>query len=1501
MATKTSILKLKKYNQEGDLAHEYNALHNILNSDGEIVDFRTSEIQVNLNNPVSIECQPSYDGTVNLIINDDNHPPRIINSRFTTIEDNRYRVINRNQLQQTNLYVEKKVDPQTRLFRNVNKIPQLALANVFSYGQLMGGNYTFYIKFADNDANKTDVVCESSIVSIFKGSYINLTSISGALYNERTDKAVKLSINNVDTSFSKIYIYYVRESSALNGSPFSEVKMLTTAIPITGQNMALEVNGFEDTIDTTVEELNITYNLVTAAKTQAQVQNMLFFGNTQGVVLNNVDLQNISLYIQASIKQSADSIGYVGEDYSLQKTDGSAQAEYYSPINTYYKLGYWPGEMYRYGIVYQMMDDSLSPVYNLRGHKFTGVGDVNFDENSAYSDMYADSPDRTSMTYIPQDIFIEDGQYLDNVKGVFSMPDNVDVINHTSKTVNPMYLEVSLSTDVLSALKSYGVKGYFIVRQKRIPITLCQGMSVGVDRIGYIPMIYNSSKKEYIAESFLASSSRALTSDFASRLTTSINTQGAGIISVEVNLDPSLQSMLDGSKFVFQKTHTAETGSSFRMFWLKNYKKPSSSNLISSTNAIYVNEDVPIRGTKGSYFSTRAGSSEAVKEFSYIDNRNTEKDATNLIRGIYTPFVGLSSTVEPNCIYNIKVGSYSTSLELEYFKIRSKDNSAFYAASDRYEIPKTVSTEKVLEVYRGDCYTNTVSVRMSRNFTDSTSPTTDSILSPNCWKDNYKGRYATTDEDWGNMNRADVNNVPMGMWITYKCLSSFNLGLRSEDKSNVDEIALMGNARGFYPLSPASTAPSYKISESFVYNTGYAPTVGRRRNFVAANVPYAKDIFDTRIMFSNVQVDDDFKNAYRIFQGLSYKDIDRQYGAIVKLLPWGVNLLCVFEHGVAILPINEKALMSTASGQSIHMYGAGVLQNQVSLINPDYGSVWKDSIIKTQLGVYGVDTYAKKIWRYSDKSGFELLSDVKIQRFLNDNIVLAEKDKYPTIALKNVKTLYNAYKGDVMFTFYNDDESALWHLCYNERLGKWITRYSWIPLFSENVNNIYYSLDKKRAEVLAYIYDNQNTEVGINIGTGQNEWANYNNNHTMNISVKGYDFYTGFDFKVNSIRSSYMDGDDEIKIDLPTTACAINSSKRYIDSSLVAASTANFYNRLVVNGKKTYFVLPHTSTAYGYILNASDITGDLHYMDDNGNYIAIPIGDVGSAVATIDNDILTTFNSDNTLERLYYIILNISVTPTIDAENTKGSTFKQNVGVVMNRSNLTATEKTEYDTILTNGFYVHGRAGVFDEIDYFDNDITNQIRPTRWYDKQEPFEIEFIVNTPVGAHKIFNNLVIISNNVAPESLEFSIIGDVYNFNKAGIYKQKNFPEDNNLGDQEWKASINPSQESQEFENAEVTYDHVLNQYNLLVNQPAYDMTTSGRLLGNMRYTEDSWLIEIEPISYKRKEKKDGIIIVDEDATEVRLRDKFITIRVKYSGEDIAVITALRTLMTLSFN
>ena len=53
-----------------------------------------------------------------------------------------------------------------------------------------------------------------------------------------------------------------------------------------------------------------------------------------------------------------------------------------------------------------------------------------------------------------------------------------------------------------------------------------------------------------------------------------------------------------------------------------------------------------------------------------------------------------------------------------------------------------------------------------------------------------------------------------------------------------------------------------------------------------------------------------------------------------------------------------------------------------------------------------------------------------------------------------------------------------------------------------------------------------------------------------------------------------------------------------------------------------------------------------------------------------------------------------------------------------------------------------------------------------------PFEFEIVVNEPKGLHKIFDNLMIISNNVEPESFEVEITGDVYGFNKEKIFSYR---------------------------------------------------------------------------------------------------------------------------------
>jgi hypothetical protein len=113
-----------------------------------------------------------------------------------------------------------------------------------------------------------------------------------------------------------------------------------------------------------------------------------------------------------------------------------------------------------------------------------------------------------------------------------------------------------------------------------------------------------------------------------------------------------------------------------------------------------------------------------------------------------------------------------------------------------------------------------------------------------------------------------------------------------------------------------------------------------------------------------------------------------------------------------------------------------------------FGSQWKDSVIKSSRYVYGIDHVAKKIWR-TDGESIELISDFKIQSFLNENVTLNSREKTPTVGIRNIKTQHNAFKEDIMFTYYDVDsviDEKRWNICYNEQLSRWVTRYDWEPL-----------------------------------------------------------------------------------------------------------------------------------------------------------------------------------------------------------------------------------------------------------------------------------------------------------------------------------------------------------------------------------------------------------------------------------------------------------------------
>lgn len=1572
-------LKVKKYKTEGDIAWEYNPLRNIKGEDGSIVDFQVDNtLNVSLENPIDIECQQVYDGSVNLILNDDTNPPRIINSRIALLENNRYKIINRNQNKQSNLYNINNLDQETRLFRNVQKIPKLKLNKISTYGQLSGGNYVFYLKYLDGDYNETDIVAESGIISVFKGTLSNPKSCSGAYMDERTDKSIVLSLSNIDTSFTYFNLYFVRSTCDETGVILQNIYKINHNYEISSEAQLISITGYEELISLSTDDLNIQFNYVESVKTQAQVQNMLFFANVTKNKDQNAELRNLSLHIIAEQKQKEDSIGYIDpEDFATTENLDESQTEYYSPQNLYYYLGYFPGELYRFGIVYIFNDDHLSPVYNLRGVDFNFVNDnLNYKfENKIENIEFTDFLDKTK---------------FENTGGVFRFSKNPKIIDYDEKKVCPIYLKFSIPEIIISKLKEMNIKGYFFVRQKRIPNFLAQGFSIGVDKASGTPALRNGTNSEnlpiYQSESFL-NKSRVLSTDYSSRKIESNVISSSGLLCVDAYVDPQLSALFNSSSFKLIKDYEFDkTLNNFRTriyFAKKNDDIEQVKNEQSGVALLYMDPEVPQRILDDYLFSTKAGVQEELKQLVCFGKTvSDDENFTNYIRGIFTSFIGTKVMLTDNCIYSIYKGNYNEIFLEEYFTTRIRDNSPFFAVSDRYTllndsevdvvhnstytieecpiweqytsdydfyqdlrkylktckenlstigvpiedidfdnqcdklgvskenveennnkiieyigtididnisdlelwkdylttIPKYYSYEASYSLYdipgifRGDCFTATVCTRMHRNFTSASVPINDTILEPNTWKDSFIGGKSTT--NWNDISKADVDAVPIGTWFIYKCLSNINLGLRSQDSFNTDEYALMGNARSFYPVSDISTKSSFKIPESSLLNSGYNSTLGVRKNFAFEVIPYIKDEFDTRIMFSNVQVDGAFRNSYKIFQGLSYEDMDRQYGGIVKILPWDNNILGVFEHAIAIIPINEKALVQTTQGQNIHMYGAGVLQKQMTMISDMYGSSWKDSIIRTPRGVYGVDTYAKKIWKFSN-NGFELISEFKIQRFLNDNINLQQLEKSIALGVRNVKTHFNANKNDVMFTFYNRDK--IWNICYNEISNLWVTRYSWTPFFSGNLYNSYFSFDLQKTRIYGILNENlrkKENSIIVPMSPWTGVWTEDSEKHLMFTLNSDYN---GFNITSLEIYGGKW-GEDGITEELLYS--------KNCDENYNLHKTSNLFSININN-----VIKPSIIEQEGIKYWALDNNPILEYEDSEESYQKALYMSYNISKEKDPSEIIFTVPSE--YNYLYYIVdvkyipyLITSYEGNSDDSHlvfTNEKTYK--VGLLVPEDKY--KDSTEWRRALLNNIYLHGFSGIIDEIDYSSPESTNRIFPTKWYDKQEPFEFEFVVNDPKGIHKIFDNLMIISNNVEPKSLEIEIIGDVYDFNKAGIYKYEN-TETSNYNDIIFE-KLKIGNEKEYY--TSVKWDPITNEYSLLIHQDCLNIKEYGRRVGNIYYNADVWRTVIQPIYYR------DIKDTNNSLKSVRIRDKYAKIRVKYKGDKLAIITALQSIMT----
>lgn len=1556
----------------GNIVYEYNPLRNYrLSSDtvingelveaGSIVDLDTNGFNFSLNNPLEIDAQSSYDGSVNLIFNDNRNIPRLVNSRFSVLQNNTYEVVDRIGNNDTNLYDSEQFDLDTSLYKRVNTIPTITFNSVLPSGNLKVGNYVIYIKYADADGNETDFVGESGIISCFIGGDRDPFSIDGGFRDQLASKSISLTVSDIDSSYDYIKVYYTRSTSDVDSNRVVTAHEINRKFPVRNNSCNVIITGSEETKDIPVSDINIQYSIIDKAKSQTVCQNMLFLGNSCKPDMMYKDLSDISLRLLPYLIES-DSERFIGKtsyDYS-DLSDQSYSHEYYNTLNIYNKVGYWNEEIYRFGVVYIMKDGSLSPVYNIRGKN----GIPKFEElQSAYlqNDLWKYENNEKVRNYIPIDestFDVSGTSYLENAKGVLR-------INTDSDSRKVYGIGIAIPTEVSEYLNTL-VQGLFIVRQKRIPTILAQAYVMPRDLEAEVPLInYGGS---YIAERFL-DNDRKLNESYLPRLYTisdmaRVNRSAKVAICPEYDVRQSyFNHLFTGTEYVVRKADIQPSMTTLsrdiyndRHYYVDNYYGRREEQF-SRAKIIGVGDNVPIAAVEDYNFRGRAGEAEEGFRFRYIESKNKEKEATNLIRGAYSPYLGIiGDQVTIGSIINIYIPGYSEAQMSTYFNTRYEDNSPYYSVSSRLSlanIDSLLSLQKAggdlytytVPCYRGDCYICNFTHRLNRNFQDPSAPTNDEVVDENTWKDNYD---TENTENNAKINRGDVNAIQLGSWITFKVCSSYNLSIRSLDPSYPTEEGLTGLKRGFYPLQELSPAGATKIPESSVINGGYSSTTSEKQAFTLPDVPYIKNRFDTRIMYSDISVGDAFKNGFRVFQMTHYRDYPRTYGGIMKMIELFGNILCIFEHGIALIPVNERAVAGEGSGGNVFINTSNVLPENPKMLSDTYGTQWPESVVQTPYFVYGVDTVGKKIWR-TNGDQFEIISDFKIQEFLNENITLSEREMTPIIGVRNVKGHYNAFKQDVMFTFYDDlygFEEKVWNICYNEVMQKFITFYSWVPSYSANIDNIHFSFNRDTSKWISKLASSG----------------------SLSTSADGI------------VLSNVVIDDWETKDDMKLTKLGL------VNRSLPNTQNTGLEIEL------TYEIVKDNFGMYKHFKIITE--GE---KQNKVSYLALK-EDFEWTVPVVQLNLQCTID---------YLYSSESAPQDLD-DYVAGWKDYVTYNAGLYQSSIAITKQEVLDNgineglNLTTDFWKHGQSGIID--------IKDKIKPCYWYGKQHPFEYEFVVVDNPATHKIFENLQIVSNKAVPDSFHYEVVGesyefhedkknmyirqeatkDFYQYNGSDILYNRNFLDlrgkqrdilrnwkptgqkakstmfplyyarvdtFNEIEDY-YKGKTAPNKDYVNLSGSEIVYNEKLDEFRVWTHAKAADIKDPriGRLRGNMNYQGDVWNIQINPIIFVQrnepawntakltKETIDkvpisvgnspipndlkGFDITSETPVEdympqdlidlgygpedidtsdwwsgrkeARLRDKYIKIRVRYTGEELAIITALKTLYTISY-
>ena len=226
-------------------------------------------------------------------------------------------------------------------------------------GALAVGAYSFVFRLLDEDLNSSNWTLPTVPVYIYDDNIGGpANNIDGAQNNEffnsdeggvsNTNKSIKLSLSDIDTSYKYLEISVIRAVSGIK--QITDIQLLNRYL-ISNDTLEYIYTGQSNQIESTeitAAEIQIDKEIIKNAKAINQIDNQLYLGNV-----------NVSKYNWAEFQRKVSKIKVTPVVNTTSMLNSSASGNFKNPNYMQY-LG---DEVYMFGTVFVMKDGTYSPVF----------------------------------------------------------------------------------------------------------------------------------------------------------------------------------------------------------------------------------------------------------------------------------------------------------------------------------------------------------------------------------------------------------------------------------------------------------------------------------------------------------------------------------------------------------------------------------------------------------------------------------------------------------------------------------------------------------------------------------------------------------------------------------------------------------------------------------------------------------------------------------------------------------------------------------------------------------------------------------------------------------------------------------------------------------------------------------------------------------------------------------------------------------------------------------